>query len=131
MTSGRLQSGKVERKQTKFSLRASDSSPDFRTKFRTEVAYGLIIREPSKSHRETKDVYTGTGASSAEETVRRACLGLSEGPDKRALRYTVYTVAVKVTGKKGRAILLQAWAGPESFRRLRLPDFKTIGKCRW
>jgi len=29
--------------------------------------------------------------------------------------------------KKGKAIPLQAWAGPEGSRRLRLPDFKTIG----
>jgi hypothetical protein len=27
---------------------------------------------------------------------------------------------------KGKAIPLQAWTGPEGFRRLRLPDFKTI-----
>jgi hypothetical protein len=28
---------------------------------------------------------------------------------------------------KGNAIQLQAWTGPEGSRRLRLPDFKTIG----
>jgi len=28
---------------------------------------------------------------------------------------------------KGTAIPLQAWTGPEGSRRLRLPDFKTIG----
>ena len=28
---------------------------------------------------------------------------------------------------KGKAIPLQAWTGPEVFRRLRLQDFKTIG----
>jgi hypothetical protein len=28
---------------------------------------------------------------------------------------------------KGKAIPLQAWTGSESFRILRLPDFKTIG----
>jgi len=27
---------------------------------------------------------------------------------------------------KGKAILLQAWTGPEGSRKLRLPDFKTI-----
>jgi len=32
----------------------------------------------------------------------------------------------KVKGK-GKAIPLQAWAGLEGSRRLRLPDFKTIG----
>jgi hypothetical protein len=30
--------------------------------------------------------------------------------------------------KKGKTIPLQAWTGPEGSRRLRLPDFKTIGK---
>jgi hypothetical protein len=33
--------------------------------------------------------------------------------------------------KKGKAIPLQAWRGPEDSRRLRLPDFKTIGTWRW
>ena len=28
---------------------------------------------------------------------------------------------------KGKAIPLQPWTGPEGSRRLRLPDFKTIG----
>jgi hypothetical protein len=28
---------------------------------------------------------------------------------------------------KGKAIPLKAWTGPEGSRRLRLPDFKTIG----
>jgi len=28
---------------------------------------------------------------------------------------------------KGKAILLQGWTGPEGSRRLRFPDFKTIG----
>jgi len=35
-----------------------------------------------------------------------------------------------VTGKgkgTGKAIPLQAWTGPEGSRRLRLPDFKTVG----
>ena len=29
---------------------------------------------------------------------------------------------------KGKEIPLQAWRGPEGSRRLKLPDFKTIGK---
>jgi len=33
---------------------------------------------------------------------------------------------IKATGK-GKAIPLQAWTGPEGSRRLRLPDFKTVG----
>ena len=32
---------------------------------------------------------------------------------------------------KGKAIPLQAWTVPEGSRRLRLPDFKTIGTWRW
>jgi hypothetical protein len=28
---------------------------------------------------------------------------------------------------KDKAIPLQAWTGPEGFRKLRLPDFKTVG----
>jgi len=28
---------------------------------------------------------------------------------------------------KGKATLLQPWTGPEGSRRLKLPDFKTIG----
>jgi len=28
---------------------------------------------------------------------------------------------------KGKAIPLQAWTGPEGSKRLRLPDFKTVG----
>jgi len=31
---------------------------------------------------------------------------------------------------KGKAIPLQAWTGPEGSRRLKLPDFKTIGTWR-
>ena len=33
--------------------------------------------------------------------------------------------------EKRKAIPLQAWTGPEGFRRLRLPDFKTIGSRMW
>ena len=29
--------------------------------------------------------------------------------------------------KKGKAVPLQTWTGPKDSRRLRLPDFKTIG----
>ena len=32
---------------------------------------------------------------------------------------------------KGKTIPLQAWTGPEVSRRLRLPDFKTIGTWKW
>ena len=33
--------------------------------------------------------------------------------------------------KKKKAIPLQAWTGPEGSRRLRFPDFKTVGTWRW
>jgi hypothetical protein len=36
---------------------------------------------------------------------------------------TLYTVSKG----KGKAIPLQAWTGPGGSRRMRLPDFKTIG----
>jgi len=43
-------------------------------------------------------------------------------------RYTDYAPRPNVEGKgKSKAIPLQAWTGPEGSRRLRLPDFKTIG----
>jgi len=32
---------------------------------------------------------------------------------------------------KVKAIPLQAWTGPNGSRRLRLPDFKTMGTWRW
>jgi len=40
----------------------------------------------------------------------------------------VLTFYIKVNVK---AIPLQAWTGPEGSRKLRLPDFKTIGTSRW
>jgi len=38
----------------------------------------------------------------------------------------MYEILYSFKGK-GKAIPLQAWTGPEGSRRLRLPDFKTIG----
>jgi hypothetical protein len=38
-----------------------------------------------------------------------------------------WEVVIKGRVKKGKAILLQPWTGPEGSRRMRLPDFKTIG----
>ena len=32
---------------------------------------------------------------------------------------------------KGKVIPLQAWTGHEGSRRLRFPDFKTVGTLRW
>ena len=39
---------------------------------------------------------------------------------------TITATAAIATGK-GKAIPLQAWGGLEGSRRLRLPDFKTVG----
>ena len=50
----------------------------------------------------------------------------------RAVNYTYNTlIRVIMQQGKGKAIPLQAWTGPEGSRRLRLPDFKTIGTWRW
>ena len=38
-----------------------------------------------------------------------------------------YLLATLICKGKGKAIPLQAWTGPEGSRRVRLPDFKTIG----
>jgi len=40
-----------------------------------------------------------------------------------SLRYWVW----KISSLLDKAVPLQAWTGPEGSRRLRLPDFKTIG----
>ena len=41
--------------------------------------------------------------------------------------YTVCLLTLLIHADNGKAIPLQAWTGPEGSRRLRLPDFKTIG----
>ena len=41
---------------------------------------------------------------------------------------------IKVTDKckgKGKAVPLQAWSGPEGSRKLRFPDFVTVGTGWW
>jgi len=40
---------------------------------------------------------------------------------------TMYMPVKGTVKKKNKAIPLQAWTGPEGSRRIRLPDFKTIG----
>ena len=46
---------------------------------------------------------------------------------KRKAMYVTYNTEERscnhCCSKKGKAILLQAWTGPEGCRRLRLPDF--------
>jgi hypothetical protein len=54
------------------------------------------------------------------------------GGVQRGLDLLKCACATTLTYKgKGKAIPLQAWTGPEGSRRLRLPDFKTIGTWRW
>ena len=43
------------------------------------------------------------------------------------LWYFTFLCLVDLIRKKGKAIPLQAWTGPVGSRRLRFPDFKTIG----
>ena len=45
-------------------------------------------------------------------------------------KHSLISSSYKIKGKD-KAIPLQAWTGPEGSRRLRLPDFKTIGIWRW
>jgi hypothetical protein len=59
------------------------------------------------------------------------CCVRSETVNRSAIvvpRYEyIDTVPSWVSFSKGKAIPLQAWRGPAGSRRLRLPDFKTIG----
>jgi len=58
---------------------------------------------------------------------------MSEYTKTRKVTFRGYKEQIEVYGRtiggkgKGKAIPLQAWTGPEGSRRLRLPDFKTIG----
>jgi len=40
---------------------------------------------------------------------------------------TAYSVEFFYSKDRGKTITFQAWTGPEGSRKLRLPDFKTIG----
>ena len=42
-----------------------------------------------------------------------------------------YGLVITLTNTIKKALPLQAWKGPEGSKRLRLPDFKTIGTWRW
>jgi hypothetical protein len=50
---------------------------------------------------------------------------------KFMLKYNTFILFIIYLNVKGKAIPLQAWTGPEGSRKLRLPDFMTIGTCRW
>jgi hypothetical protein len=49
------------------------------------------------------------------------------GEDEGKFKCRTMTVAGKHYSPFGKAIPVQAWAGPEGSRRLRLPDFYSIG----
>jgi hypothetical protein len=49
------------------------------------------------------------------------------GKLKQLYIITVIIIIIIVCINKGKAIPLQALTGPEGSRRLRLPDFKTVG----
>jgi len=68
--------------------------------------------------------------------VRKACFTCQRIFQKVTTLDVLGRVHVNVTvyyyvSVKGKAISLQAWTGPEGSRRLRFPDFKTIGTWRW
>jgi hypothetical protein len=41
--------------------------------------------------------------------------------------FIIHTIVKYLSPIKAKATPLQAWTGPEVSRRLRLPDFKTVG----
>ena len=42
---------------------------------------------------------------------------------------SIYSICGRLTRYgKGKAVLLQAWSGPEGFRKLRFPDFVTTAQ---
>jgi len=49
---------------------------------------------------------------------------LGVGQHRKSFETDIY---IYIYISKGKAIPLQAWTDPEGSRRLRLPDFKTIG----
>jgi hypothetical protein len=49
-----------------------------------------------------------------------------DGKDQRAQSFMFMMMIIDIS-VKGKPIPLQAWTGPEGSRRLRLPDFKTVG----
>jgi len=85
-------------------------------------------------------VYLHSSTSSVAITKRNAdkrnartpCSGfeLVTTPWASELRTCVIVPAVRPS-VKGNAIPLRAWTDPEGSRRLRLPDYKTIGTWRW
>jgi len=51
-----------------------------------------------------------------------------------ASRYADWTIPAnihRVYSHENKAVPVQVWTGPEGSRRLRLPDFRTLGKWKW
>jgi hypothetical protein len=76
--------------------------------------------------------YLGTALadkiSIKEEIKSRLKLGNACYHSVQNLLYcTLLSKNLKIKLYKGKAIPLRAWTGPEGSRRLRLPEFKTIG----
>jgi hypothetical protein len=71
-----------------------------------------------KTHREVKYFPQYTFSAGRKENIKI-----------RFIFFKKYIFYIKRNVKrvKGKAIPLQAWTGPEGSRRLRVPDFKTIG----
>jgi hypothetical protein len=52
-------------------------------------------------------------------------------PSGRTMALGLTQSLTEMSKQKCKSITLQAWTGPEGSRRLRLPNFKIIGKRRW
>jgi hypothetical protein len=76
-----------------------------------------FLEYPSSGSRQT-DRYDESNSRSSQ---------FCEAPKKPTSWNHYYTVLLQQFVVKGKAIPLQAWTDPEGSRRLRLPDFKTIG----
>ena len=60
-----------------------------------------------------------------------SCGDKTSGEIYRVVQKSVDRLPYTTISCKGNAIPLQAWTGPEGSRRLRIPDFKTIGTWMW
>ena len=80
---------------------------------------GVVYRDLPQHHHNLMDEVPGKlSAEVRYVTFLSRCLNCS---------VTLDTVLSFAFTAKGKAILLQAWTGPEGSRSLRLPDFMTIG----
>ena len=75
------------------------------------------------------DAYSSCEQSTRGQIIPASCLW--NIIDECKLQRTEYKRLCTLRSHKGKAIPLQASTGPEGSRRLRLPDFRTIGTWRW